>query len=223
MSNKIIAYTDAASFNNGRKNPRLPEHTCSAYVMLFDDTIIDSNIYFNPNTTNSYGEMYAIFMAIHDFTDLVKKSKRKDLELEIYSDSGYCVQAFNKWLKGWMSRSTVDGIWLKSSGDPVMYQEMVEYIAKILFDKSINIKLKHTKGHIDLNKRSSILKAIKACEQINGYTPSTEEIVKNAFFNDIVDRYAVRALKIELNGGSINDKYKKERHFRPRFNKFKSK
>ena len=195
---RLTAYTDAASFNNGMKVASLPEHSGSAGVILYDDVIIASISSFNPNSSISYGEMYAIHCVLAKVYDLAYKSN-SFIELTLHSDSAYCVQSINDWMKSW-KRNSSRGIWYKSSGEPVAYQEMLETIDKLLDNEYLKCRVKHISGHIDLSNEKDMNKAMKRYKRFNHEKVSHEQLVTHVIYNDICDRYAKRVLKLGMEG-----------------------
>lgn len=209
--NKIIinAYTDAASYNNGRKIAEQPQHSCSAAILVYDDQIIYSTNYFNEDTTSSYGEMFAIYMILMDFKNLYKKGLRsgKDtkVELRVHSDSAYCVTTFNTNLKQWKRRS-VGGVLYNTTG-PIAYQDMILSIDELMKDNEYKVKLLHIKGHVSSQK--DFVKARQSWERFNGSYISDERLNTHVYFNNIVDKYAVSSLKAKMGGESSNDRTRK--------------
>ena len=208
MNNKIInideiinAFTDAACYNNGAKDPTKPQYSCSACVFILDDVVIYGNYNFSDNATNSYGELLGVYIAILDYIDIYTKSQMEIFpQMVIHSDSGYVVNSLNVWIYGWRKRA-VKGTSFNSSNKEVSYYGLIDLMRNLMDE--YQIKIKHVKGHVDLNTTKDIKKAIKACKSINGYEPCLDEIQYNSTFNDIVDRYAVQCLK-DVMGGRID-------------------
>lgn len=204
---KMAAYTDAAAFNNGKKDPNLPEHSCSAAILVYNDEVIYTTCYHNPNTSISYGELFAIYMILTDFSKLAKNTPENNYKLTLYSDSAYCVQSLNDWIKSW-KKQNVNGIWHKSTG-PVAYQEMMQEIDNIINDKSFDISIRHIKGHIDTTKPKDVKKAMDTWKKINRTKVEEDEIYVHVFYNNVCDKYARDSLKKAM-GGRDNDRVRKK-------------
>lgn len=214
---KLEAYTDASSFNNGKKDPTLPEHSCSAAVLVYKGDVIYGTSYHNPNTSISYGELFAIYMILTDFSKLAKESIRdNNYKLVLHSDSAYCVQSLNSWIKNWKKKSN-NGIWNTSTG-PVAYQDLMREIDDILNNKSFDITIRHIKGHIDVDKPKDMKKAMSTWIRFNDVEITEEDLKTHIFFNDVCDRYAVQTLKQGM-GGRDNDRVRKKfkKHINPIF------
>lgn len=204
---KISAYTDAAAFNNGKKDPKLPEHSCSAAVLVYEDEVIYATSYHNPNTSISYGELFAIYMILTDFSKMAKNMPDNRYKLTLYSDSAYCVQSLTSWIKSW-KKQIVNGIWQNSTG-AVAYQEMMTIIDDIINDDSFDITIRHIKGHIDVSKPADIAKAMKTWKNINKCKVTEQDICKHVFYNNVCDNYARKSLKKAM-GGKDNDRVRKK-------------
>ena len=208
--NKIYldAYTDASSYNNGRKDPSKPEHSASAGFILYDNIIIDSQYNFNPNSSISYGELFAIYMIINEVYQIATESEQK-VVLSLYSDSSYCVQSINVWSKGWRKHINRRGEWTNSSGEPVVYQEMLEAILDMMDTEYLKVKIYHVSGHVFESKKK-FKKAFKVFARINGFEPSEDELSRHSVFNDIVDNYAKAVLELGLKGKIKDERQRKK-------------
>ena len=212
MSKKIIAYTDASSYNNGKKIPSKPQHSCSSGIFVIDNCIIYGTYNFNPNTTNQYGELYAIYMMLTEFYVMATKSKiyKPPYRLELYSDSAFSVNSINIYIKGWLRKTTKDGIWLNSSNAPVIYQRMFEEIYEIINDDDdFEIKIRHIKGHLDFRSRLDIKKAYTSWGKNNGGQVSIDQLKSHIYFNNICDEYAKDALFNSMKGWIENERTRK--------------
>ena len=138
---KIIIYCDGACSGNQFSNNR----GGWGAVLKYKDKIkeIHGGEY---NTTNQRMELTACFKAL----ELIK---RKDVPIEIYSDSAYLVNCFQQeWYKKW----TKNG-WKTVNKKPVenkeLWQQLVELVEKY------NVQFHKVAGHqgVDLNERADEL------------------------------------------------------------------
>lgn len=226
----FMAYTDAASYNNGKRAyPNKPENTCSAGVVTLGDNIIYSFHNYNPNTTISYGELYAIRTLLVEFVPLMKGTKCK---LILHTDSEYCFKSINIWYKNWINKAR-NGIWYSSTG-PVPYQRMFEEILSLM--RNNNIEIKHVSGgHFNVLDPKSIYrtdkygniietmygkfpkaeyqKAIKTCQE-RFLRNNKEKITKtqaedHMFFNNICDQIAKKGLEYGMDGSDCRERKRK--------------
>lgn len=94
------------------------------------------------HTTNNRMELIAVLECIKK----VLKTRRKDVNFEIYSDSAYVLNAINnKWLYGWAKAG-----WVTKQKDPVKNQDLWEQVLTCLQainDSKIDITFIKVKGH----------------------------------------------------------------------------
>lgn len=87
------------------------------------------------NTSNNKMELTAPIEAL-------KRLKRTNIPVEVYSDSNYVVQGMNEWIEGWKARG-----WKKSNKKPVENQELWQELDE-LSSKFEDIKFIKVKAHV---------------------------------------------------------------------------
>ncbi len=88
------------------------------------------------NTTNNIMELTAIIEGL--------KALKQECEVDLYSDSSYCVNSFNQgWIYNWMRKG-----WKTATGEAVKNQELW----KELYDltKKHKVSFHKVKGHSDV-------------------------------------------------------------------------
>lgn len=141
---KVIIYTDGACSGN-------PGPGGWAAVLISGD--LKKEIFGSQkDTTNNIMELTAIIEGL--------KALKYECEVEVYSDSSYCVNAFNQgWIYNWMKKG-----WKTSNGDRVKNQELWQELYNLT--KKHKVKFNKVKGHsnVELNNRCDELarKAIEA-------------------------------------------------------------
>ena len=209
---KYVLFTDAASFNNGQKDPSKPQHSYSGAILTYNGEIIKKFGHFNPNTTNNYGEIFAIYYGIKSALKYLNGLGVNDIQLDVYSDSEICVRGLNEWIYSWIKNSDSNGVWYNSSKVVVSNQEIFKKIDKILRKRvrpifknkpvSKSIQVFHVKGHVNNNK--DFIKAIKTFKRVNGIDVPSHILEFLVRMNNEVDKYAVKKLQKKL--GEINIK-----------------
>ena len=130
---KVTIYTDGACSGN-------PGPGGWAAVLICGDN--KKEIYGGKkNTTNNIMELTAIIEGL--------KALKTECEVEVYSDSAYCVNAFNQnWIYGWIKKN-----WKTSTGEPVKNQELWQELYDLT--KKHKVKFNKVKGHsnVKLNNR----------------------------------------------------------------------
>lgn len=77
------------------------------------------------------------------------KALKYECEVQIYSDSSYCVNAFKKgWIYGWIAKG-----WQTSTKEPVKNQELWQELYNLT--KKHKVTFNKVKGHsnVELNNR----------------------------------------------------------------------
>ena len=97
---KIEIYTDGGVKGNGH----IHSIGCAAYVVLQDDVLICTGwTSVTAGTTNNREEMKAIINALNN------RLCSHEEHITLYSDSSYCVNGINKWMKIWEKNNFLRG------------------------------------------------------------------------------------------------------------------
>lgn len=210
----FLAFTDASAFNNGKKEPNKPEHSCSAGVINLNSNIVYSFIHYNPNSSISYGEMYAIYCLLADFVPLIENTKHK---LILFTDSDYACKSINVWSKNWIKKSK-GGVWYGSAGGPVAYQRLIEAILELKSRAKVSIN-RVSGGHIDIYKKhyeleKSYKKCFDTCRKRsirdNNLKLTTEQAHYCIFYNNICDQMAKAGLTEGMRIGEKRNERKRK-------------
>ena len=130
---KVTIYTDGACSGN-------PGPGGWAAVLISNDLKKEISGG-DKNTTNNIMELTAIIEGL--------KALKFECEVEIFSDSSYCVNAFNQgWIYNWMKKG-----WKTASGDEVKNQELWQELYDLT--KKHKVTFNKVKGHsdVELNNR----------------------------------------------------------------------
>lgn len=202
---RYVLFTDAASYNNGKKDPSKPQHSYSSAILTQGGNVLEIFGKFNPNTTNNYGEVYAIYYGLKKSLKYLKDMGETNVKIDIYSDSEICVNGINKWSESW-KKNAVDGVWRNSSGEEVANQKFFKKIDELvskpkykkLFKnskKNKDIRVFHIKGHVNLRKAKDVDKAIRTFKRVNGIDIPLDLLKYLVDMNNAVDNCATSGLK----------------------------
>ena len=124
---KIVIYTDGACSGN-------PGPGGWGAILIFKD--IKKEISGNKeNTTNNVMELTAVIEAL--------KALKFPCKVDLYSDSAYVVNAFNKkWIYGWIKNG-----WKNSSKEPVKNKELWQELFNLT--KKHDVTFYKVKGHAE--------------------------------------------------------------------------
>ena len=139
------------------------------------------------NATNNITENRAIYFALYRAVCYA----RLGYDVNVFSDSQYCVYSFTKWIYNWI-KNIYEGHMYNSSGEIVANEQLIYQVAALILNAGANINIYHQKGHVTLTN-DSILNArrvfiisnnIKDDDQI-----SIEFIKTISSMNDRVDKF----------------------------------
>jgi ribonuclease HI len=90
-----------------------------------------------PNTTNNRMELFAVISGIG--------ALKEPCNVDIYSDSAYVVNAFNKnWINNWQTNG-----WLTKDKKPVENSDLWKLLLQIIRIKKHDVTFHKVKGHAD--------------------------------------------------------------------------
>ena len=130
---KVIIYTDGACSGNPG-----PGGWAAVLISGNNKKEISGG---NKNTTNNIMELTAILEGL--------KALKFECDVDIYSDSAYCINAFNQgWIYNWIKKN-----WKLSDGSSVKNKEIWQEIYNLT--QKHNVKFIKVKGHsdVELNNR----------------------------------------------------------------------
>jgi len=108
----------------------------AALIIVKDNKIIYQKTYQLYNASNNISEMTALLKAL----EIAKYYTNKyNSNVIIYSDSRYCVDGYNKWLKNWQKNN-----WKRLGNKKILNKKLWQRINEI---RDAKIKVKWIKGH----------------------------------------------------------------------------
>ena len=158
---RIVVYTDGASSHNQHKNKG--GSGCGIYwggefclsliikfILVHFSLIkmyleIHQESHPNPSTlpsqnTNNFAEAHAIEYALKYAVE------QKMEKIEIRTDSMYCIDSLDKYMKSWMSKAKMTGgIWKNAKGETIVHQQVFMSINDMR--KIVDTRLVHVRGH----------------------------------------------------------------------------
>lgn len=111
-----------------------------AFVVLLENKPVLKVAGHKDKTTNNCMELTAVIRSIKHAQTLTKS---KDILLDIYSDSAYCVNAIDQgWVQIWKKNG-----WKTKADKDVKNRELWEELLEIQKNKRLKIKMHKVKGH----------------------------------------------------------------------------
>lgn len=147
MSNVVFnIYSDGASFNNGYKNPDLPQFCSCGYVMCMGEKIIMEGSDPLGDNTISYAELVGMMTILKK---TIRRLERlgdklpKPYHINVHSDSQFVIKGASEWLPGWVRRG-----YKNASGAEVAYKEIwKELYENFICNPDYDLTFIHVKGH----------------------------------------------------------------------------
>ena len=90
-----------------------------------------------PPLSNQRAELYAIYRGIKR----VYKND-KTLDIKIYTDSEYSINSLTVWINNWKQNN-----WISSTGKPVMNQDIIRKLDKLIHKHTGKIEFQHVRSH----------------------------------------------------------------------------
>lgn len=183
-SNAINCFTDASCVNrNGVVS------SCAGYVLTYQDKVIEHDERVLYNTSNNYGECYAVMMGVQ----ALLRYAHYDTFLNLFSDSKITIEGLRTWCTSWV-KAKRDGVFYSSSGKPVANQEIFKYIIGTIAINGIHMQLFHVLGHKSPSSLSNI-KDQKHNFNLMNNTLICDEIARElCYYNGLVDNNTRDAL-----------------------------
>jgi ribonuclease HI len=134
-------YSDGGSFNNGGKNPDLPQYGAYGAVVTKNGKKLQELSNGKQNWTNNIGELTGAIEVIQYIIDSIDPDVDKDTtRIVLCTDSQYVSKGCTEWMEGWIKRG-----WKNNAGQPTPNRQLWEKMKKIL-DK-YDIRFRWVKGH----------------------------------------------------------------------------
>ena len=185
---KVVAFTDGACENNGKKGAR------ASWAVWFPDHKEMSNAQIVPDgqqQTNQRAEL----MAISEAVKIVEKNFPYETEIHIFTDSEYSKNCLTKWLPAWVAKN-----WKTSTNKDVCHRDLIEDTSNRLskFDSFMFTHVDAHTGNKDYNSVNNDIVDKMATKILN---PNADEEVKVITNTQV----AVEGLPLALLGPPVSD------------------
>lgn len=134
-------YTDGAATMRKINGEYVREAGGWAFAFIENDTLTYFNSGHKDNTTNNEMELTAIYEGLKYFANSAAPAQ----QLEVYSDSAYCINIYTQWAAGWQKRG-----WTRKGNQPIENLELIKktwQLLEQLNNKFYDIKFIKVKGH----------------------------------------------------------------------------
>lgn len=114
------------------------------------------------NTTNNISEATGVLKAVQ----YAVCHKNDYDEINIFSDSQWCIRSITSWIFGWIGTINPEGVMFNSSNEPVINQNIFNEIILTIVQNNTKIHFYHVKGHVK-DTQESIFEALKSFRTSN--------------------------------------------------------
>lgn len=178
FSDAISVYTDASLVKkNGITS------TCAGYVLVYHREILDEGTQILYNSTNNYGEIYAVYMGVQ----ALLRHAGSDCFLNLFSDSKISIDGLKYWISNWVKTQDRDGRLRSSSGNDVANQDLFKSIIGLIANSGVHLQMFHILGHISVNVDRELQTARATFKRENGVLLSEDIIREICIYNNYVD------------------------------------
>ena len=163
--------------------------SCPGYAIVYKNKIIKSDYRVIFNTTNNYGEIYAIRMGIKSVYDMGYKLGYVS-RINLFSDSQISVYGLRDWIFSWYKNLNEDMLMISSDKrTEISNQEVYNSIVNLIAYEGIPIHIYHQLGHKNYRNTDHLNKVISSFNKFNKEHITVDEARFICYYNDFVDRF----------------------------------
>ena len=163
--------------------------SCPGYAVVNKGRIIKSDYKVVYNTTNNYGEIYAIRMGIKAVYDMGYKLGTVS-RINLFSDSQISIFGLREWIFTWYQNLNSNMQMVSSDKKvEISNQEVYNSIVNLIAYEGIPIHLYHQLGHKNFRNNIHLNKVIKSFNLANKMQISIDEARFICYYNEYVDRF----------------------------------
>lgn len=176
-------FTDASIKKIGDETLGCPGVVCVITYYNGSNDILDTAYYVERYATNNSSEIKAISLGVAKALQYRHRFKT----INLFSDSRICIQGLREWIFNWVNCIN-NGMMCSSSGEPVANQNTFASIVHTILANDLKINFYHQKGHVSINSKSSVDKAMKVFYDVNRLDIGMELMVILSNYNNFVDK-----------------------------------
>ena len=163
--------------------------SCPGYAVVNKGRIIKSDYKVVYNTTNNYGEIYAIRMGIKAVYDMGYKLGTVS-RINLFSDSQISILGLREWIFKWYKNLNSDMQMMSIEKKvEISNQEVYNSIVNLIAYEGIPIHLYHQLGHKNYRNNTHLNKVINSFNLVNKIRLSIDEARFICYYNEFVDRF----------------------------------
>lgn len=165
--------------------------TCSGAICINNN---NEDYYILQDSTNNRGELLALYRGVLMAINEVQRNPTEYGKISIYSDSQFAVFGVTRWMHGWLKHMDENGIIYGTNNLPVKNQSIFMMIISLCVSNKLVVHFYNNLGHIDVNNKRQLYKAMYYFNDINKCNKTLDEIRTISIYNNIVDDRTRRAM-----------------------------
>ena len=162
--------------------------SCSGYVAVHNDKIVETNHRVIYNSTNNYGEIYALLMAIEAAIRKANEIKYVS-RINIFSDSQISVLGLREWIFKWYKKLNKHNNMVSGTNAEIANQEVFIKIVDLVVTNGIPIHLYHQRGHKNFNVPKDVREVRQSFLTVNKEEISELLAQKLCWYNNVIDKF----------------------------------
>lgn len=174
--------------------------SCSGFVTVIDNEIVDKGYKILYNSTNNHGELYAVYLGLQN---LLKYRCYPNIYLNLFSDSKISIFGLTHWIYNWVQNMNSD-LLLSSSGTPVKNQDLYANIIYYIVQNNTHLSMFHQLGHMNCKKIKDINLTIDKFRLYNNENISEDIAREICYYNNYVDNTSREILLNTVKNESFN-------------------
>lgn len=205
QANALNIFADASILKPGDEKYYIG---CPGIIAIFPDGTRNFKYQVWYNSTNNRSEMLAIKLAV-EFVYFYGLQNKFDT-INIFSDSGLCVNSLRSWYKSWYTNIVGNVLYKPVSSNskevvPVANQDVLVYILNLMCNMGKPLHLYHQKGHTTKTKKGNEIshghflrynnidlnfeELMFVNDNNNAVDKATRDILNNSPWIDVVNEY----------------------------------
>lgn len=190
-------FTDASVTTVNGKNV-----SCPGYIIVRSNQIVEANFRIIYDSTNNYGEIYALYMGINAGIELAYKTGYTN-RINIFSDSQISVYGLRDWIFAWYRKTDKNHMMISSNKVPISNQFVYKRIVKTINCSKLPIHIYHQLSHMT-NSSKSVKKVMDTFKRVNKEDLDEEIAAKIISYNNFIDRFTRNNL-LSISGMPVFD------------------
>ena len=162
--------------------------SCSGYISVYNNKIVESDHKVIYDSTNNYGEVYALLMAveaaIRNFESIKYVSR-----INIFSDSQISIFGLRDWIFKWYKKLNKNNYMVSDRNIEIANQEIFNSIVCMIVNSSLPVHLYHQLGHKNFNSKKDIELVKRSFFKVNSIFITDTLAEKICYYNNFIDKF----------------------------------